>query len=55
MNEQLPILAAELDPPRINPTTQVRLMPGVNAVCECCRDECLYPFCVMPPTKEDDQ
>lgn len=53
VNEQLPILAPELHPPRINPQTQVTLTPGVNAVCECCRDECLYPFCVLRPTEEN--
>ena len=52
MNEQLPILAPALHPPPINPRTPVRLMPGVNAVCECCRNECTWPFCVMPPHEE---
>ena len=53
MNEQLPILAPELNPPRIDPTTQVRLMPGIDAVCECCQDECLWPWCVPPTTEEN--
>lgn len=54
MNAQLPILAPELNPPRINPRTQVEQMPGTDAVCECCQEECLYPFCVMPLTEEDE-
>jgi hypothetical protein len=47
---QLSLLVTE----RIDPRDQVRLMPGTDAVCECCQDECLWPFCKMPPSTEQE-
>jgi hypothetical protein len=38
----------------IDPSTQVTRMPGTDAVCECCQDECRWPFCKMPPSTEQE-